>query len=49
MLTRLTDPMFQRAKRTVKIFLGEWKSKGNFGEGEPVISQNGISIYFDEY
>jgi transaldolase/glucose-6-phosphate isomerase len=41
------EPNVSESKKNSKDLLGEWKSKGNFGEGEPVISQNGISIYFD--
>jgi glucose-6-phosphate isomerase len=41
------EPNVSESKKNSKDLLGEWKSKGNFGEGEPVISQNDISIYFD--
>lgn len=41
------EPNVSESKKNSKDLLGEWKQKGNFGEGEPFINQNGISIYFN--
>jgi transaldolase / glucose-6-phosphate isomerase len=41
------EPNVAESKKNSRDLLDEWKDKGNFGEGEPVISQNDISIYFN--
>ena len=41
------EPNVSESKKNSKDLLKEWKNKGNFGEGDPVISQNNISIYYN--
>jgi transaldolase/glucose-6-phosphate isomerase len=41
------EPNVSESKKNSKELLNEWKDKGSFGEGDPVINQNGISIYYD--
>ncbi|MEJ2104594.1 MAG: bifunctional transaldolase/phosoglucose isomerase [Ignavibacteriaceae bacterium] len=41
------EPNVSESKKNSKDLLEEWKSKGNFGEGDPVISQNDIFIYYN--
>ena len=41
------EPNVSESKKNSKDLLKEWKSKGNFGEGDPVICQNDISIYYN--
>ncbi len=39
------EPNVAESKKNSKDLLNEWKEKGSFGENEPVVSQNDISIY----
>ncbi len=41
------EPNVAESKKNSKDLLNEWKEKGSFPDGEPVISQNDISIYFN--
>lgn len=41
------EPNVSESKKNSKDLLNEWKKNGSFGEGEPVISQNNISVYFN--
>lgn len=40
------EPNVAESKKNSRDLLEEWKDKGSFGEGDPAISQNNISIYF---
>jgi transaldolase/glucose-6-phosphate isomerase len=41
------EPNVAESKKNSRDLLNEWHEKGNFGEGEPVINQNGISVFYD--
>ena len=41
------EPNVSESKKNSKDLLNEWKDKGSFGEGEPAVSQNGISVYYN--
>jgi transaldolase/glucose-6-phosphate isomerase len=41
------EPNVAESKKNSTDLLNEWKEKRSFAEGEPVLSQNGISIYYD--
>ncbi len=41
------EPNVSESKKNSNELLNEWKVKGNFGEGDPVIQQNDISVYFN--
>ncbi len=42
------EPNVSESKKNSRDLLKEWKEKGSFGEGEPVISQSGISVYYNK-
>ncbi len=42
------EPNVSESKKNSKDLLKEWKEKNSFGEGEPVISQSGISVYYNQ-
>lgn len=42
------EPNVAESKKNSKDLLNEWKEKGSFGEGEPVLNQQDISIYFNK-
>ena len=41
------EPNVAESKKNSKDLLNEWKDKGDFGDGDPALSQNGISIYYN--
>ena len=41
------EPNVAESKKNSKDILNEWKEKGSFPDDEPVITQSGISIYFN--
>ena len=41
------EPNVSESKKNSKDLLKEWKEKGNFGEGEPAVSQSGIAIFYN--
>jgi transaldolase/glucose-6-phosphate isomerase len=41
------EPNVSESKKNSMDLLKEWKNKDSFGEGDPVIKQNDISIYYD--
>ncbi len=41
------EPNVSESKKNSKDLLEEWKGKGSFGEGEPAVTGNGISIYYN--
>ncbi|HSD64071.1 MAG TPA: bifunctional transaldolase/phosoglucose isomerase [Ignavibacteriaceae bacterium] len=41
------EPNVSESKKNSKNLINEWKKNGSFGEGEPVISNNDISVYFN--
>lgn len=41
------EPNVSESKKNSKDLLNEWKDKDSFGEGDPAVSQNGISIYYN--
>ena len=42
------EPNVAESKKNSKDLLKEWKEKGSFGEGEPVIQDGDVSIYSNE-
>ena len=42
------EPNVSESKKNSRDLLKEWKEKKSFGEGEPVISQSGISVYYNQ-
>ena len=42
------EPNVAESKKNSKDLLNEWKEKGSFGEGEPVIKEGDIAIYCSE-
>ncbi len=42
------EPNVSESKKNSRDLLYEWKEKNSFGEGEPVISQSGISVYYNQ-
>lgn len=41
------EPNVAESKKNSKDLINEWRNSGSFGEGEPVIHQNYISVYFN--
>jgi len=41
------EPNVAESKKNSKDLLNDWKDNGSFGEGNPVINQNDISIYYN--
>jgi transaldolase/glucose-6-phosphate isomerase len=42
------QPNVAESKKNSNDLLAEWKEKGNFGEGDPVVSKDGISIFVED-
>ncbi len=42
------EPNVAESKKNSKDLLKEWKEKGSFGEGEPILQVDGISVYCNE-
>ena len=42
------EPNVAESKKNSKDLLNEWKEKGSFGEGEPIIQEGDIAIYCNE-
>ncbi|MCC6543606.1 MAG: bifunctional transaldolase/phosoglucose isomerase [Nitrospirae bacterium] len=41
------EPNVAESKKNSNDLLNEWKERGSFSEGEPLVSHNGLSIYAD--
>ena len=42
------EPNVAESKKNSKDLLKEWKEKGSFGEGEPILQDGGIAVYCNE-